>query len=249
MLLQQTINTLQQLRLSGMLKALTEQEANPEIKSLSFEERFGLLVDRESIEQANKRLNSRLKMARLRQNAVIEDFDWKTIRGLNKTFIMELTSCEWIRRKQNILILGPTGVGKTFLACSLAHKACREGFSSLYHRTNQLLHELAVSRGDGRYLKLIKNLSKPDLIILDDWGLETFNQDQRQDILEITEERYDRKSMIIVSQLPVKNWHDLIGEPTHAEATLDRIIHNSHIIEMKGDSMRKKMSKITKSIS
>lgn len=246
MLLQQTIETLQKLRLHGMVQGLREQETIPATRDLSFEERLGLLVDREAVEQENRRFTSKLKQARLRQNAVFEDLDWKTSRGLNKAALMELASCRWIREHRNLIIIGPTGVGKTFLACSLAHKACREGFSSLYQRAGRMFHELKVASGEGKYLRLLKSLGKPDLLIMDDWGLEILGKEERHDLLELFEERHGQKSMLITSQLPVENWHDLIGEATLADAILDRVVHNSHSINLKGESMRKKMATSTK---
>jgi len=242
MLLQQTLDTLQELHLCGMIKALKEQDNISEVNTLSFEERFGLIVDREATEQANRKLNSRLKMARLRQNSAFEDFDWKTARGLNKAFLLELASCNWIRQNQNLLIIGATGVGKTFLGCALSHKACREGFSAFYQRMGRMFHDLSVARGDGRYLRLLKGLTKPDVLIIDDWGMASLSKEQRQDFLEIAEERHGQKSTIIISQIPVENWHGLIGEITLADAILDRLVHNAHIITLKGESMRKTMA-------
>lgn len=249
MLYQQTIESLHKLKLTGMVNALKEQQQNRQYKDMSFEDRFGMLVDRELNEQENKRLDLRLRQAKLRQNAVIEDVDFRTARGLNKSMILELATCEWLREHQNVLIIGPTGVGKSFLACALAHKACREGFTVQYHRTSRLFGELAVSRADGRYLRLLKSLAKVDLIILDDWGLEILNKDQRGDILEIFEDRHNRKSLIITSQIPFENWHSLIGEATHADAILDRVAHNAHIINLEGGTMRKKTAKLSKNIS
>jgi len=242
MLLQQTIETLQKLRLHGMLHGLKEQETNQAARDLSFEERLGLLVDREATEQENRRLTWRLRQARLRQNVAFEDFNWKVPRGLNKAALMELASCRWIREHRNLLIIGPTGVGKTFIACSLAHKACREGLSTLYQRTGRMLHELLVARGEGKYLRLIKSLAKPELLVLDDWGLESMGKEERHDLLELFEERHGNKSTIITSQMPTENWHELIGEATLADAILDRVIHNAHILNLDGDSMRKKMA-------
>ncbi|MFZ2957620.1 MAG: IS21-like element helper ATPase IstB [Candidatus Ozemobacteraceae bacterium] len=223
------------------------REANSAARDLSFEERLGLLVDREATEQENRRLTWRLRQARLRQNVAFEDLDWKTARGLNRAVLMELASCRWIREHRNLLIIGPTGVGRTFLACSLAHKACREGLSTLYQRTGRMLHELLVARGDGTYLRLIKSLAKPELLVIDDWGLESLGKEERHDLLELFEERHGQKSTIITSQMPIKNWHELIGEPTLADAILDRVVHNSHIINLEGDSMRKKMAASNKS--
>ena len=249
MLYQQTIESLHKLKLTGMINALKEQQQNRQFKEMSFEDRFGMLVDKELNEQENRRLDLRLRQAKLRQAAAIGDVDFRTARGLDKSLILELATCDWLREHQNVLIIGPTGVGKSFLACALAHKACREGFTVQYHRTSRLFSELAVSRADGRYLRLLKSLARVDLIILDDWGLEILSKDQRGDILEIFEDRHNRKSLVITSQIPFENWHSLIGEATHADAILDRVAHNAHIINLEGGSMRKKTSKNPKNTS
>jgi len=241
MLLQQTIETLQKLRLTGFLHGLIEQESNPAAKELTFEDRLGLLIDREAVEQENRKLSSRLKQARLRQNVAVEEFDWRASRGVSKSVLMELASCRWVADHRNLIIIGPTGVGKTFLACSLAQKACRDGYSALYQRASRMFHELMVARGEGKYLRSLKTLSKPEILLIDDCGLEPLGRDQRHDLLEIFEERSGRKSMILTSQVPVEKWHELIGDATLADAILDRVIHNSHLINMIGESMRKKM--------
>ena len=189
MLLQQTIDALEQLRLHGMIQALQEQEKMPSSRDLSFEERLGLLVDREVLEQENRQMASRLKQARLRQNASFEDIDWRTSRGLQKPMLVELASGRWIKECRNLLIIGPTGVGKTYIACSLGHKACRDGFSTLYQRSSRMLHELIVARGEGKHLRLLKALAKPELLIVDDWGLEVLGKEERHDLLELFEER------------------------------------------------------------
>lgn len=244
MLNQQTIETLQRLKLSGMLKGLQEQEGNASIREMTFEERFGLLVDREAVERDNRQLTSRLKQAKLRHAATFEDIDFRAIRGLEKSLLLSLASCEWIREHHNLLISGPTGVGKTYIACGLAHKACREGFSALYHRMARLMYDFNLARGEGRYLRWVKTLEKIDVLVLDDWGLDTFSRETRQDLLDLLEERHQRKSTVIVSQIPIDSWHSIIGDQTMADAILDRIIHNAHQINMKGESMRKKMMKV-----
>lgn len=246
MLQQPTIESLHQLRLYGMARGLQEQMQTREYQELSFDERLALLIDREVTEQQNRRLEFRLRQARLRQTAVLEDIDFRTHRGLHKADFLELANCNWLKNHQNILLIGPTGVGKSYLACALAHKACREGYSVQYHRVTKLLHELGIARGDGRYLRLLKSLSRIDLLLLDDFGLENFTKDQRHDLMEIFEDRDDRRSLIITSQVPVDNWHGLIGDPTMADAILDRVIHQAHIINLKGESMRKKLSTTSK---
>ena len=236
-----TLEKLAALKLGGMLKALEEQRQMSEATALSFEERLGLLVDREWIERENRRLSGRLAKARLRQAAALEDVDWRTPRGLDKSVVLALGSGQWIAQHQNCLITGPTGVGKSWLACALGHKACREGYSVLYLRLTRLWRELAVSRGDGRYLKLLAGLSRMDLIILDDLGTEPLGDAERHDLLEILEDRYERRSTLVTSQLPVGHWHETIGDPTLADAILDRLVHNAHKLALKGESMRKKL--------
>ncbi len=234
-----TLEKLLTLRLSGMLKALNEQQQIPEIDSLGFEERLGLLIDREVTERENRRLGTRLKKAKLRHSCCVEDLDFKTSRGLDKALILSLAACTWIARGINVLICGPTGVGKSYLACALAHKACLEGYSALYLRLPRLFEELRLAKADGRYGKLMLDYAKTDLLVLDDWGLTPMTDPQRRDLLELLEDRYGRKSTIVTSQLPIPSWHEAIGDPTLADAILDRIVHNAHKIELKGESMRK----------
>jgi len=195
MLSHPTLNKLHALRLTGMVKAFEEQLRTPEIGALSFEERLGLLVDREATDRDNRRLKSRLKHAALRHHgACIEDIDYRASRGLDKSLMTKLATCQWIREHHNLLVIGPTGVGKTWTVCALSHKACREGFTARYVRLPRLFRELALAKGDGRYSKLIKDLTKVDLLVLDDLGLSRFNDEQRRDLLEILEERYERRS-------------------------------------------------------
>ena len=242
-----TLEKLAALKLGGMLKALEEQRQMNEAVALSFEERLGLLVDREWTERENRRLSGRLAKARLRQAAALEDVDWRTPRGLDKSVVLALGSCQWIAQHQNCLITGPTGVGKSWLACALGHKACREGYRVLYLRLPRLWRELAVARGDGRYLKLLAGLARMDLIILDDLGTEALGEAERHDLLEILEDRYERRSTLVTSQLPVGHWHQTIGDPTLADAILDRLVHNAHKLALKGESMRKKLKAPAKS--
>ena len=234
-----TLEKLQTLRLSGMLKALNEQQQMPEIDSIGFEERLGLLIDREVTERENRRLGSRLKKAKLRHSCCVEDLDFKTSRGLDKALILSLAACTWIARGINVLICGPTGGGKSYLACALAHKACLEGYTSLYLRLPRLFEELRLAKTDGRYGKLMLDYAKTDLLVLDDWGLAPMTDLQRRDLLELLEDRYGKKSTVVTSQLPVTSWHEAIGDPTLADAILDRLVHNAHKIELKGESMRK----------
>lgn len=246
MLCQPTIEALKQLKLTGMLKAFQEQLENPDLQEMTFDERFGLLVERERIEQENRLMVRRLSRAKLGQVAVFEDIDLRTSRGLEKSVIGSLGSCGWVRSHHNLVITGPTGVGKSYLGCALGNKACREGLSVLYQRIGRLFYELGVARGEGRYLRLLKSIGQIELLILDDWGLAPLKDEQRRDVLEILEDRHSRKSTLIISQLPIANWHELIGDPTLADAILDRFVHNAHKISMKGDSMRKALAKTLK---
>ena len=243
MLLNPTIETLKALRLFGMVQALEEQQQTAEWRALSFEERLGLLVDRERIEKENRSTSTRLRRARLGQLAAIEDVDFRASRGLDRSMVAALSSCEWITQHQNLLITGSTGVGKSWLACAFGHKACREGHSVLYHRLSRLCTELATARGEGRYLRLLKTLAQTELLILDDWGLVPLASDQLRDLLEILEDRHGRKSTLITSQLPIDHWHEWLGEATLADAIMDRLVHNAHKTNLKGDSLRKNLSK------
>jgi DNA replication protein DnaC len=242
-----TFDKLKQLRLSAMARALEEQKAMPQVLDLSFEERLALLVDRELDERENRRQVLRLKNAKLRQQASMEDLDYRHHRGLDKSVLLHLSGCSWINKCQNILITGPTGVGKSYLACALAHKACLSGHNVLYHRLPRLLEEISLSRGDGRYLKLMKTLTKAELLVLDDWGLSKLTREQQSDLLELFDDRHHSASTIITSQLPIEHWHQMMPDPTLADAILDRLVHNAHRIEMQGDSMRKKQADLTQS--
>ena len=245
MLTHPTLEKLHSLKLSGMVNALEEQIQMGDLKELSFEERLGLLVDREVTERRNRKLQTLLKKAKLRLNASIEDIDYRHPRGLDKSLILSLASCQWVEEHNNILITGPTGAGKSYLACALAQKACREGYRTLYFRLPRLLQELTMARGDGRYGKMLINLAKNDLLVIDDWGLASLDDHGRRDILEILEDRHNIRSTIVTSQVPLENWHEIIGDPTIADAILDRLVHNAYKITLKGESMRKKLKTLT----
>ena len=243
MLTQPTIDKLNTMKLSAMAKAFAEQMQRPDLTGLSFEERFGLLVDCQMTDLENRRMHNRLKSARLRLPACVEDLDLRADRGLDRSLVLSLAQNQWVRSHHNILITGPTGAGKSYLACALANKACRDGYTVLYHRLPRLLHELAVARHDGRYGKLLAQLAKCEVLLLDDLLISPITQDDQRELLEIVEERYDRRATVVTSQLPVKAWHDAMQDPTLADAILDRLVHNAHKIELKGkESMRKKQS-------
>ncbi len=240
MLSHPTFDHLRTLQLSGMLHALQDQEQQPESDRLSFLERLGLLLDREISERQNRRLTTRLRAAQLKLQASLENLDLKTPRHLDRALVHQLATCQWVADHLNILITGPTGVGKSYLACALAQKACREGYTALYHRLPRLLTELEIARGDGRYPKLMRQLARVEVLVLDDWGLENSSNDrQRRDLLEILDDRYATRSTLVTSQLPVEHWHQTLGDPTVAEAILDRLVHNAYRFPLQGDSMRK----------
>ena len=198
------------------------------------------MVDREWTEREQRRLTRRLQTAKLREQACIEDIDYRHPRNLDRSVIQRLATCQWIKRHENLILCGPTGVGKTWICCALANKACREGYSALYTRVPRFLHSLHIARADGSFEKKLARLAKTDLLILDDWGLAPLGDRERRDILEILEDRHNRCSTIVTSQLPLDNWHEHIGEPTIADSILDRLVHNAHRILMKGGSLRKK---------
>lgn len=222
-----------------MIQALESQQQMPDVQELPFDDRFGMIVDAEVSSRENRSLQSRLSKARLRQSACIEDLDFRTARGLERSVITSLATSEWVRQRHNILICGPTGSGKSFIACALAQKACRDGYSAIYHRASKLFHELAIAKSTAKYNSMVSSLSKKDVLVVDDFGLAVLNDEQRHDLLEIVEERYERKSLIIASQLPLEKWHEVIGEPTIADAVLDRIVHNAYKLNIKAKkSMR-----------
>lgn len=246
MMLEQTLSKMNTLKLHGMAEALTEQNQNAMYTELAFNERLGLLVDREVAVRDNRRLTNLLRGARLRYStACSEEIDFRTPRGLAKDVIVSLMQNSWIKEKQNVIITGPTGSGKTFIACALANCACRSGYSAYYIRLPRLLQEMHIARGDGSYGKQLSKLARYSLLVIDDWGLAKLGDKERRDLLEVLEDRHGISSTIVSSQIPMDRWHDTIGDPTIADAVLDRLVHNAHMItmNMKADSMRKLMSK------
>jgi DNA replication protein DnaC len=235
-----TLEQLRQLGLAGMARAFEELAANTRDADLDHAEWLGLLLDRELADRQDRRLRARLRYARLRHNAAVEDVDYRTARGLDRALFQKLVQGSWIREQQNLIIVGPSGVGKSWLACALGHRACRDNHSVLYQRIPRLFSDLALARGDGRYARLMRALGGVKLLILDDWGLEPLTAEQRHDLLEIVEDRYGRGATLITSQIPVDRWHDLIGDPTLADAILDRVVHNAHRIQLRGESLRRK---------
>ena len=240
MLHQQTLDKLYDMKLNGLADAYQEQLRDPQAGTLSFEDRLTQLVERQWLWKEDRALRSRLRYARLRQTACVEDLDFRSTRGLHRSVIDQLSSCEWIRYHQNCLITGPTGVGKSYLACALAHKACREHHRVLYYYVPKLFRELTVAQGDGTLARMLAKIARVDLLVVDDWGLVHLEPDQYRLFLEILEDRHGGGATLITSQYPVTVWHEMIGDDTVADGILDRLIHNAHHIELKGESMRKK---------
>ncbi len=234
------LETLLSLRLTGMAGAFEAQLAMPDVAALGFEDRLGLLVEREATERRSRRLKNRLRTASLRQSACMEDLDLRRPRGLDRALILELASCHWVRQHHNVLITGPTGIGKSFLACALAHKACLEGFTAQYAHVAKLFRELATAKGDGRYGALLERVARIDVLVLDDWGLAAVGDGERRDLYEFLDDRHERRSTIVTSQLPVDAWHRVIGDPSLADAILDRLTSNAYRITLDGPSIRPK---------
>jgi DNA replication protein DnaC len=244
MLIQPTLDTLNQLKLLGMAAALAEQMSQSTTQSLSFEDRLALLVQREITYRENRRLTRLLQAAQLKERAVLEDLDFRARQGLDRSQLASLTSCDWIRRHQNLLIHGATGCGKTFLACALAHQACRQGLSALYLRAPRLFDELSLCHADGSFRKRLAIIAKIDVLVIDDFAIAPMGPRERTDLLELLDDRVGARSTVMTSQLPIDDWHDYIGDPTLADAILDRLIHSAHKIHLEAhESMRKRAAK------
>ena len=240
MLNQPTLEKLQILKLHGMAEAFRAQSETIDTGQLSFEERFALLVDQQWLWKENRALARRLRSARLKEKGVVEDIDYQHPRGLDRKLMRTLAMSEWVRQHQHILLLGPTGIGKTWLACALAQKACRDGFTILHKRAAELFRDLAVAHVDGSFGRLLARLSRIDILVLDDFAMAPLKDSERRDFLEICDDRYQRRSLILTSQMPLAHWHEQIGDATVADSILDRVVHNAYRLELNGESMRKK---------
>jgi DNA replication protein DnaC len=247
MLRSPTVEKLQALRLHGLVAAWEEQDRHPQYAELPFAERLGLLVDAEWTGRESRRQAQRLKAARLKCAACVEDIDYRHPRGLDKAVLRSLATCQWIAGHQNVICVGPTGTGKTFLACALATQACRQGYTARYYRAPRLFQELALARGDGSYPKLLAQLARTALLVVDDWGLAPLTDGERRDFLEVVDDRHGTRSTLLAGQLPINHWHECIGDPTLADAICDRLVHNAHQLILKGGSMRKTRANLTPS--
>lgn len=245
-MIQQTVEKLRNMRLTGFIHALKEQQESTQYQKLDFDERFGLIVDKEYLIRQNRRLKRAITNARLKQQATVEDIDFETPRKLKRSEFLELASGGWISHCHNLVIVGPTGIGKSFLACSLADKACKLGFQARYYRVNDLLSELLLARADGSYPKLAAQFANTQLLIIDEWLRDSLNHAQARELLDILDDRYRKASTLFCSQLPIADWHQRFEDPTIADAILDRIVHDSLRIELDGPSMRKTTSQISK---
>ena len=243
MLNQPTIERLHAMKLNGMAEAFREQLDTPDSSQLSFPERFGLLVDRQWDWKQGRALTRRLQLARSKERGVIEDIDYQHPRGLDRKLLRTLASSDWVRQHHNILFIGPTGIGKTWLACALAHRACRDGFFASHKRMSELFRDLALARADGSIGQLLLKLSRIDVLVLDDFAMAPLKDMERRDFLEICDDRYQRRSTILTSQMPIAHWHEQVGDPSIADSIMDRLVHNSYRIELSGESIRKERAR------
>jgi DNA replication protein DnaC len=242
---EETIQKLNDLKLVTMAKVMRELVDSPPSAQLSWEERIAMLVDREWTDRENRRLARRLKEAKLATRASIEDIVCDATRGIEKATMRQLATCQWVRAKQNVVVIGPTGVGKTYIAAALAEAACRRGLRALFMRVPRLVEELSVARVAGAYASALARISKIDVLVLDDFLLAPMTDSEKRDLLEVLEDRYDRSSTVLTSQLPTKTWHDALGDPTIADAICDRLVHNAHVLALRGPSMRRKKALTT----
>jgi DNA replication protein DnaC len=248
MLTYPTIEKLKTLKLEAMAAAFTAQQQDVSFSGLSFDERLGLLVDAEWLSRENKRLGRALKEAKLRlSSACLEDIDYAARRELDKAVIRQLATCRWVTEHHNVLITGMTGTGKTFVSCALAQQACRQGYRAIYRRASRLFDELKLARADGTYTRLLTCLARADVLVIDDWAMAPIKDQERRDLLEVMEDRYGLRSTVLTSQIPPQLWHEHLGDPTHADAICDRILHNSHRLVLKGPSRRKERDEQTQS--
>jgi DNA replication protein DnaC len=244
-MLHPTLDKLTTLRLSGMKAAFSEQLQSPEMEALNFDDRFGLIVDREATYRDNKKLQLRLRNCKLRHHAAVEDINYQHPRHLDKTLMLTLTTSQWIAQHHNVFITGKTGLGKSWLGCALAQKACRDGYSARYTSSQRLFRELALGKADGRYGKILRELAKIDCLVIDDFGVAPLTEDHQRDLLEILEDRYGIRSLLITSQYKHDKWHSLMSNPTLADAIMDRLVHNAYKFNLDGESMRKPPHKLT----
>jgi DNA replication protein DnaC len=239
MLIKPTLERLRAMGLSGLAESFSQQMEDPRMSSLSFEERFSMMVDHQWLARQNKALERRLKNARLKLQACVEDIDYSRSRGLDRALIRSLSSSEWVSAHNHLIIIGASGVGKSYLACAFAQKAARDGFTVLYSRIDRLFRDLAIARADGSLDKLLNKIARTDVLVVDDWAMSPLSDNERRDFLELCDDRYRTRSTILTSQIPLAHWHERIGEPTMADSILDRLVHNAYKIELKGPSMRK----------
>lgn len=240
MLMQPTLEQLHKMRLHGMAEAFRRQLEDPHAAELSFEDRFGMLVESQWVWKESRALARRLSMAKLKVKAALEDVDFRHPRGLDRArFLSMAHESRWVRLKQNVVLIGPTGIGKSYLACALGQKACRDGYKVMYTRAPQLFRDLRAAQAEGTFLKLLRKVARMDALIVDDWAMDRMEESDRRDFLEICDDRFDRRSTVLTSQLPTERWHDQVGDPTVADSILDRLVHNAHLYELRGESLRK----------